>query len=341
MVPLPDGLHLFLKHGETVFYRWEAPGAEFAKEKRWTPVAKARLLWSATHKGNEPVLFVVGGPGKEPGEFGQEIVGLKRDGESWQPFVTVPGAMDFGALMVEPADEKGSFVLITQSFPGRVRTLLLEDGRVARDAGYGSAFPFAILMPMMGLIFAAMLVVPLVLSFVLSPLMRWYRVDHVTAGTRSAFQAPIWRRAFAELTDGLLLFGPAATGYVLMMSSFTDPDRLLRPIVILPAMGFVMGGLLWLPVCFVLFCFTEGKWGRTPGKWLTGIQVLGTDLRPCGFGRALVRNLLKVVDGFFNFMVGILVAALSENWQRLGDMAARTVVIRVDGGSGASGSTIQ
>jgi uncharacterized RDD family membrane protein YckC len=35
------------------------------------------------------------------------------------------------------------------------------------------------------------------------------------------------------------------------------------------------------------------------------------------------------VDGFFNFMVGVLLVALTENWQRVGDLAARTVVIRV------------
>jgi len=28
-------------------------------------------------------------------------------------------------------------------------------------------------------------------------------------------------------------------------------------------------------------------------------------------------------------MVGIMVAALSENWQRIGDMAARTVVVDI------------
>lgn len=37
---------------------------------------------------------------------------------------------------------------------------------------------------------------------------------------------------------------------------------------------------------------------------------------------------MKFIDGFFNFLVGILIAALTENWQRLGDMAARTVVVR-------------
>ncbi len=56
---------------------------------------------------------------------------------------------------------------------------------------------------------------------------------------------------------------------------------------------------------------------------------MGTDLMPCGFGRAFVRNILKFVDGFFNFMVGVMVAALSHNWQRVGDMAARTVVVDV------------
>jgi hypothetical protein len=33
------------------------------------------------------------------------------------------------------------------------------------------------------------------------------------------------------------------------------------------------------------------------------------------------------VDGFFNFTVGIMVVALNEHWQRVGDMAARTVVV--------------
>ena len=57
------------------------------------------------------------------------------------------------------------------------------------------------------------------------------------------------------------------------------------------------------------------------------IRVVGTDLRPCGFGRALIRNLLKLVDGFFNFLVGILLVAFTPEWQRLGDLAARTIVI--------------
>jgi uncharacterized RDD family membrane protein YckC len=55
---------------------------------------------------------------------------------------------------------------------------------------------------------------------------------------------------------------------------------------------------------------------------------VGADLRPCGFGRALLRNFLKMVDGFFNFMVGMLIVTFTREWQRVGDMAARTIVIR-------------
>jgi uncharacterized RDD family membrane protein YckC len=35
-----------------------------------------------------------------------------------------------------------------------------------------------------------------------------------------------------------------------------------------------------------------------------------------------------VVDGFFEYTVGMLVVALNGNWQRLGDLAAKTVVVR-------------
>jgi hypothetical protein len=39
------------------------------------------------------------------------------------------------------------------------------------------------------------------------------------------------------------------------------------------------------------------------------------------------RNLLTFVDGCFNFMVGALLVALTENWQRLGDLATRTIAV--------------
>jgi uncharacterized RDD family membrane protein YckC len=92
-------------------------------------------------------------------------------------------------------------------------------------------------------------------------------------------------------------------------------------------LGLFAAAFLWALLVLMAYSYFEGRYGKTPGKWLLGIRVLGTNLQPCGFGRALLRNLLTFVDGFFNFLVGALLVALTENWQRLGDLAARTVVV--------------
>ena len=99
-------------------------------------------------------------------------------------------------------------------------------------------------------------------------------------------------------------------------------------------MPLLFGGALWAVAAFLIFCYTLGRWGRTPGKWAMGIRVLGMELAPCGFARALLRSLLLIVDGllfmdgFLNFSFGALVIACTANRQRIGDMAARTIVVR-------------
>ena len=146
---------------------------------------------------------------------------------------------------------------------------------------------------------------------------------------RRARHASLTRRAVAQLIDALVLVAPIGAG-VYVVQSLAWPLEMDRAEgfweTVAAALPVLVGGVLFL-LGFVLLAYTEGKWGITPGKWVGGIRVLGVDLEPCGFSRALVRNILKVIDGFFNFTVGIMVVALSENWQRVGDMAARTVVV--------------
>lgn len=47
-----------------------------------------------------------------------------------------------------------------------------------------------------------------------------------------------------------------------------------------------------------------------------------------GFGAAVIRNVLRVVDGLFFYLVGALFALTSPRGQRLGDRAAHTLVVR-------------
>lgn len=76
------------------------------------------------------------------------------------------------------------------------------------------------------------------------------------------------------------------------------------------------------------FVVTEGLWGQPPGKRLLGLVVVHRDGSPCGFGGSLVRNLLRVLDGLFYYALGLVVMLVSDRRQRIGDHAARTVVVR-------------
>jgi uncharacterized RDD family membrane protein YckC len=74
----------------------------------------------------------------------------------------------------------------------------------------------------------------------------------------------------------------------------------------------------------------EGFWkGRTPGKRAQRLRVVKTDGQPVTAGPVLVRNLLRIVDFLpFYYVVGVITMILSRRSQRLGDLAAGTIVVR-------------
>lgn len=72
--------------------------------------------------------------------------------------------------------------------------------------------------------------------------------------------------------------------------------------------------------------------GRTPGKRWTGLRVVRADGGPVGFLASAVRNLLRLVDFLpGGYGVGIVAVLASSRNQRLGDMAAGTLVVREAG----------
>lgn len=78
------------------------------------------------------------------------------------------------------------------------------------------------------------------------------------------------------------------------------------------------------------FPVTEGLWGRSLGKLITGTIVIDAAGRPPGVPRAIVRTLLRLVEVNPFFLGGIpagLFAAFTKHHQRLGDMAAGTYVV--------------
>jgi uncharacterized RDD family membrane protein YckC len=77
---------------------------------------------------------------------------------------------------------------------------------------------------------------------------------------------------------------------------------------------------------YVLF---EALWnGQTPGKRAIRLRVITTSGRPITVYDALLRNLLRIVDQLPGiYTVGLLSIFLTERNQRLGDLAADTVVV--------------
>lgn len=76
--------------------------------------------------------------------------------------------------------------------------------------------------------------------------------------------------------------------------------------------------------------FSETLWrGRTIGKLVVGLRVVTVQGAPIRFRHAVVRGLIGMVEYMFTSGVAPLVAILaSRQGQRLGDMAAGTIVIR-------------
>ncbi|MEW4568084.1 RDD family protein [Tautonia sp. JC769] len=139
---------------------------------------------------------------------------------------------------------------------------------------------------------------------------------------RITFQYPLagpFRRATAYLIDlgvlGMLIF------LGLMVS-------------LLLALGTAAGGGLFLVILFGLRfgygALLEGMLnGQTVGKRAMGIRVVSVEGVPINGGQAFLRNLLWCFDGIvpFGYLPAIASMMLTRRFQRLGDLAARTMVI--------------
>lgn len=321
IVPWRDQLHVFWSPAETVLHR---VGLPLTGEDDWAPVAPVRGTWSAVAFEKGPAIFHVNVP---KSGFGATLRGTRLEAEAWTPILS--HGLKLGLSASVYATGPDSFVALAPGFPEGLRVLDFEGGRLVGERAIGKPFPFPTEPQPMLLIF----VLPHVVTFaatiaaalVLSALMRRHRVAEFEAEGRRVPFATLARRAAARLVDSALSSGPWAAVSVYLLLTFDAADfpwGLFRKSWL---MGAAMG---WTALLFFAFSATEGRWGWTPGKLLAGIRVAGLDLRPCGIGRALVRNALLAADGFLNFLVGIMAVAFTRRWQRVGDLAARTVVLR-------------
>jgi uncharacterized RDD family membrane protein YckC len=131
--------------------------------------------------------------------------------------------------------------------------------------------------------------------------------------------AGLGSRMIAAIIDSLIQL---AAIIVVVLAVVTGRQRSTAGIIVITV---VVTLVLW-----GYFPILEGMWGgRTVGKRAQRLRVVRVDGQPVTWGPVVVRNLLRIVDFLpTNYAVGAIAILLSRRSQRLGDMAAGTIVIR-------------
>jgi uncharacterized RDD family membrane protein YckC len=141
--------------------------------------------------------------------------------------------------------------------------------------------------------------------------------------------AGLGSRMAASLIDGLIRFGLILALFILLLATSERRGGVELAL-------FIIGSFSVFFAYDVFFETLAG--GRTPGKRATGLRVVRESGQPVGFTASAIRNLVRLLDMLpFSYAIGIVAILVSSKNQRLGDMAAGTIVVREV--TGASGST--
>lgn len=137
------------------------------------------------------------------------------------------------------------------------------------------------------------------------------------------------RRIAAGLIDVVTVVAIAlVVGFV--AGSIAGPDKKL---------GNAMPVLVLAWALFYYFALESGN-GQTLGKRIMGLRVLTVDGRHANMGEIGVRTVLRIIDGIGLYLVGLItMIATGQRRQRLGDLAAKTIVISADWKPAAAGQT--
>ena len=147
----------------------------------------------------------------------------------------------------------------------------------------------------------------------------------VASGTPTATAVNVHvtgRRVLATIVDGVLLGLLFFVMSMLFGSSSAEGGQVNASLNGLPF-------LMYLVLVVAYYVLMEGYLGQTVGKMLLGIKVVreGTGEVP-GLQGAAIRTALRIVDGFFFYLVAFISVLASAKNQRLGDMVAHTLVVR-------------
>ena len=127
--------------------------------------------------------------------------------------------------------------------------------------------------------------------------------------------AGFWRRFAAYLIDYILISVVGGIAFFILAAIAGDDGRCLR---LHP----------WFVGFFVYFAYMEAPSTQaTVGKIALGIQVTDLQGNRISFGKALGRNVAKILSALILY-IGFIMAAFTAKKQALHDMIAGTLVVK-------------
>ena len=144
------------------------------------------------------------------------------------------------------------------------------------------------------------------------------KIDYSIAGIGSRF--------YAALIDIAVLTPIVLIGMYVTVRAMIDLDQRLGNWLAAVA-GVATFALQW--GYYMAFEITTN--GQSPGKRALGLRVIKVHGYPISFSDSVIRNLVRIVDFLpFFYGAGLLAMLSNKNWQRLGDLAAGTLVVKED-----------
>jgi len=147
--------------------------------------------------------------------------------------------------------------------------------------------------------------------------------------TSEKLQLPVYAsiadRLIAQMVDGGVAFG------LFFFTGMTLAPRLGGA----TASGFDLAGrpaliviTLTILLNLVYFILAEATVGATLGKLVAGIRARTKEGQRVSLRASVIRNLMRFIDGIGVYLVGAISVMATKRNQRLGDLAAGTIVVR-------------
>lgn len=130
---------------------------------------------------------------------------------------------------------------------------------------------------------------------------------------------------------GLRIAGPVARSCAWAIDMLIRAGLYLAiaiPFSFFGGLGFGISLVAFFLIEWFYPVFFELRQGATPGKRAMGLEVIQDNGTPVSWSASLIRNLLRAADFLpFLYAAGLVSMLLSRNFQRLGDLAAGTLVV--------------